>query len=134
VKLKFEPANEIEVMGQSRQLRQLLTNLVDNAIKFTRKGGVVTVGLERDQKPEFAILTVTDTGIGIPPDAVGRVFDRFYQVEKSRQRDGSNRGNGLGLSICQSIVQAHGGTISVASQINQGTTFSVLLKISRLES
>ena len=134
VKLKFEPANEIEVMGQSRQLRQLLTNLVDNAIKFTRKGGVVTGGLERDEKPEFAILTVSDTGIGIPPEAVGRVFDRFYQVEKSRQRDGSNRGNGLGLSICQSIVQAQGGTISVASQINQGTTFSVLLKISRLES
>ena len=131
VKLKFEPANDITVMGQSRQLRQLLTNLVDNAIKFTKKEGSVTVGLDWDAKPGFAILTVRDTGIGIPADALDRVFDRFYQVEKSRQRDGSNRGNGLGLSICKSIVQSHGGTITVSSQVGQGTVFSVLLKLKK---
>jgi two-component system heavy metal sensor histidine kinase CusS len=129
IKLKFEPTNDITVMGQSRQLRQLLTNLVDNAIKFTKKEGAVTVGLDWDAKPGFAILTVIDTGIGIPADAVDRVFDRFYQVEKSRQRDGTNRGNGLGLSICKSIVQAQGGTMTVTSQVGKGTAFSVLLKL-----
>ena len=74
-------------------------------------------------------MTVSDTGIGIPPDAVDRVFDRFYQVEKSRQRFGGKRGNGLGLSICQSIVQSNGGTIAVASQLGKGTTFSVSLPL-----
>ncbi len=130
LRLLFEPAKEIVVLGQSRQLRQVLTNLVDNAIKFTEKGGTVTIGLDFDSKRENGLLTVSDTGIGIPPDAVDRVFDRFYQVEKSRQRFGAKRGNGLGLSICQSIVQSIGGTIAVASQLGKGTTFSVSLPLS----
>ncbi len=129
VRLLFEPAKEIIVQGQPRQLRQVLTNLVDNAIKFTEKGGSVTVGLDFDSKLKHGLLTVSDTGIGIPPDAVDRVFDRFYQVEKSRQRFGGKRGNGLGLSICQSIVQSNGGTIAVASQLGKGTTFSVSLPL-----
>ena len=129
VRLLFEPSKEIVVMGQPRQLRQVLTNLVDNAIKFTEKGGSVTIGLDFDSKHELGLLTVSDTGIGIPPEAVDRVFDRFYQVEKSRQRFGGKRGNGLGLSICQSIVQSNGGTIAVASQLGKGTTFSVSLPL-----
>ena len=129
VRLSFEPAKEIVVMGQPRQLRQVLTNLVDNAIKFTEKGGRVTIGLDFDSKHEYGLMTVSDTGIGIPPEAVDRVFDRFYQVEKSRQRFGGKRGNGLGLSICQSIVQSNGGTIAVASQLGKGTTFSVSLPL-----
>ena len=129
VQLHFEPANDIAVMGQPRQLRQVLTNLVDNAIKFTGKGGVVTVGVDADSKNGLGILTVTDTGIGIPDDAIDRVFDRFYQVEKARQRFGTNRGNGLGLSICKSIVQSFGGTITVASQLGVGTTFKVQLPL-----
>ncbi len=129
VRLSFEPAKEIVVMGQPRQLRQVLTNLVDNAIKFTEKGGRVTIGLDFDSKHEYGLMTVSDTGIGIPPEAVDRVFDRFYQVEKSRQRFGGKRGNGLGLSICQSIVQSNGGTITVTSQLGKGTTFSVSLPL-----
>ena len=129
VRLIFKPAHDVVVMGQSRQLRQVLTNLVDNAIKFTQKDGRVTVGLDSDSKSGVGILSVTDTGIGIPADAVDRVFDRFYQVEKSRHRDGTNRGNGLGLSICKSIVQANGGTITVSSELGKGTTFSVLLPL-----
>lgn len=134
VKLKFEPLNDIVVLGHSRQLRQLLTNLVDNAIKFTKKEGTVTVGLQRDVKSDFAVLTVSDTGIGIPADAVDRVFDRFYQVDKSRQRGDSKRGNGLGLSICKSIIQTLGGTMTVDSQIDKGTKFSIFLKRERIES
>jgi len=129
VRLLFDPAKDIVVLGQPRQLRQVLTNLVDNAIKFTEKGGSVSVGLDFDSKHGNGILTVSDTGIGIPPEAVDRVFDRFYQVEKSRQRFGAKRGNGLGLSICQSIVHSNGGTISVASQLGKGTTFTVSLPL-----
>jgi len=127
VKLRFDPSQDIVVSGVSRQLRQVFTNLVDNAIKFTPNGGTVTVGLERDFKPGYGRLTVRDTGIGIPPESIGRVFDRFYQVEKSRQRFGEKRGNGLGLSICQSIIIAHKGTISVTSELGKGTTFSITL-------
>lgn len=129
IKLKFEPANDIVVLGFPLQLRQVLTNLVDNAVKFTQSGGVVTVGLVRDSKPGFGLVTVADTGIGIPADSVGRVFDRFYQVDKIRQRFGVKRGNGLGLSICQSIIHAHRGTISVVSEVGQGTTFTISLPL-----
>ena len=129
VELKFDPACKIVVSGVPTQLRQVLTNLVDNAIKFTSKGGVVTVGLMRSPKPGFGLLTVSDTGVGIPPESVGRVFDRFYQVEKARQRFGEKRGNGLGLSICQSIVHALRGTISVTSELGKGTTFSISLPL-----
>jgi len=129
VKIVFEPANDVLVSGQPRQLRQVLTNLVDNAIKFSKSGGTVTVGLDWDYNQRLGKVTVSDTGIGIPPDAVGRVFDRFFQVEKSRQRFGTNRGNGLGLSICESIVQANGGTITVESKLDQGTTFTVCLPL-----
>ncbi len=129
IRLVFTPTQDIVVNGQPGQLRQVLTNLIDNAIKFTLDGGSVTIGLDWDSKPGFGMLTMRDTGIGIPPEAVSRVFDRFYQVEMSRQRFGAKRGNGLGLSICQSIVHAHGGTITVSSQLGTGTTFSVLLPL-----
>lgn len=130
IQLKFQPANEVMVQGQPRQLRQVLTNLVDNAIKFTHRDGIVTLGLEADLKSGMGILTVKDTGIGIPPEAVDRIFDRFYQVERSRQRFGTNRGNGLGLSICKSIIHSQGGTITVSSQPGQGTTFVIRLPLS----
>ena len=130
IQLKFQPANEVMVQGQPRQLRQVLTNLVDNAIKFTHRDGIVTLGLEADLKSGMGILTVKDTGIGIPPEAVDRIFDRFYQVEQSRQRFGLNRGNGLGLSICKSIIHSQGGTITVSSQPGQGTTFVIRLPLS----
>ncbi len=129
VQLKFEPSDDIVVLGTPGQLRQVLTNLVDNAIKFSLTGSSVTVGLTWDSKPGFGLLTVADTGVGIPPEAVGRVFERFYQVERSRQRFGEKRGNGLGLSICQSIVHAHRGTIAVASQLGKGTTFTISLPL-----
>ena len=129
VQLKFDLQEDVLVTGVPRQLRQVLTNLVDNAVKFTAKGGVITVVLGYDKKPGFGLVTVCDTGLGIPPESVGRVFDRFYQVEKARQRFGEKRGNGLGLSICQSIVHAHGGTISVVSELGKGSMFSMSLPL-----
>lgn len=129
VNLTFDPANDLVVLGQPRQLRQVVINLVDNAIKFTLKGGEVRIGMESDPKNGWGILTVSDTGIGIPPESVDRVFDRFYQVDKARHRFGSHRGNGLGLSICQSIIQSFGGSITVKSEMDVGTTFRVQLRL-----
>ena len=117
----------LSLSGDPSQLRQLLTNLVDNAIKFTPADGSVSIGCRRAADPHCIALTVADTGIGIPPDSIPRVFDRFYQVEKSRQRGVEARGNGLGLSICQSIVHAHKGTMSIESPPGHGTTFTVML-------
>ncbi len=121
---------ELYVTGNPRELRQLLTNLIDNAIKFTPPGGNVDVSLARDNNQQVR-LVVRDTGIGIPTDAISRVFDRFYQVDKSRQRGLETRGNGLGLSICQAIVLAHSGTITVESKLGEGTSFIVKLPLTR---
>jgi signal transduction histidine kinase len=76
-----------------------------------------------------ATLVVRDTGVGIPPEDLPRIFERFYQVDKSRSRAGDHRGNGLGLSICQAIAQLHGGAITVDSRPGQGSTFRVTLPI-----
>lgn len=119
----------LSVQGDPGQLKQLLTNLVDNAIKFTPRCGSVKIGWRQADNPEFAELTVADTGIGIPPESIPRVFDRFYQVEKARQRGDENRGNGLGLSICQSIVNAHHGTLTVESRPGTGTNFTARLPL-----
>lgn len=129
VTLQKKIEHDVFVRGIPRQLRQVLTNLVDNAIKFTNKGGVVTVELNLDAKLGFGKVVVQDTGVGIPPDSVSRVFDRFYQVDKARQRYGEKRGSGLGLSICQSIVNVHRGTICVTSELGKGTTFTISLPL-----
>lgn len=126
VKLQTSLMN-LQILGNPREIRQLLTNLIDNAIKFTPAGGTVQINLNRATDRRYACLTVRDTGIGIPADSLNRVFDRFFQVDKSRQRGVETRGNGLGLSICQAIVQAHHGTITVNSKVDVGTTFTVLL-------
>lgn len=111
------------IIGDSDALKRLVTNLLQNALRYTGQGGTVTVGLEtlgRNVK-----LTVTDTGIGMPADCLPFIFDRFYRVDKSRSRAGG--GSGLGLSIVKAIVEAHKGKIEVQSQVGSGTTFTVLL-------
>jgi two-component system OmpR family sensor kinase len=136
--------DQVCVLGDPDRLRQLLLNLVDNAIKYTPPGGRVTLGLSR--AAGVARVTVRDTGGGIPPEELPLIFDRFYRVDKARSRPptppgppagggegggegrGSGRGGaGLGLSIAQSIAQAHGGSISVESTPGQGSTFTVTL-------
>jgi signal transduction histidine kinase len=121
---------DVQIIGNPREIRQLLTNLIDNAIKFTPAGGTVHVGLKRHDD-RMACLTVRDTGIGIPSADLSRVFDRFFQVDKSRHRGIETRGNGLGLAICQAIVLAHHGSISVGSKLDVGTTFTVMLPMAR---
>jgi two-component system phosphate regulon sensor histidine kinase PhoR len=105
-------------------LEQMLINLVDNAIKYTEKGDIA-ISLSADARD--GILVVRDTGAGIPAEHLTRIFERFYVVDKSRSR--KIGGTGLGLSIVKHIVQLHGGTISVESQVGQGTTFTVRLPL-----
>jgi len=111
----------IVVQGDAVRLRHVVYNLVDNAIKYTPHRGTVKVSITTQD--HNVRLVVEDTGIGIPPEHLPHVFERFYRVDKARSR--SEGGAGLGLSIVQSIVFAHGGSIELASRPDQGTTFTV---------
>ncbi len=126
VQLKLVAPQELPMVRWDRdRIQQVLINLVDNAIKFTPASGTVTLGL--DPKRDRIEIQVTDTGIGIPEIDRPRIFDRFYRVDKSRSR--VTGGVGLGLSIVKDIIVAHKGTIEVASVINQGTTFTIVLPV-----
>jgi two-component system, OmpR family, sensor kinase len=126
VRLQLTEIDQIPVNGDHDRLKQVLVNLVGNAIQYTPPGGQVTLSLVRDEKQ--ACLTVSDTGPGIPDEDLPHIFERFYRGEKSRTRNKSG-GFGLGLSIAFWIVRNHGGTIEVESHEGQGTTFRVLLPI-----
>jgi len=118
-----ERCDDVVICGDRTRILQLLSNLLDNAIKFTPEGGqVTTMLLKNDSGVE---LQVSDTGIGIPPGKMPHIFDRFYQVDASRS--GVARGTGLGLQICKRIADAHGGMISVQPNAGSGVTFSVML-------
>jgi signal transduction histidine kinase len=106
-------------------LRRVLDNLLGNALKFTPAGGALNVRL--GQEGTQLVLQVSDTGIGIPKDKVERIFDRFYQVDGSMTRQYG--GVGLGLALVKEIVEAHGGDVSVTSQVGQGSTFRVTLPV-----
>jgi heavy metal sensor kinase len=123
ISFTFSAFEEVLINGDSIKLKQLFSNLIDNAIKYTPDGGNISliVQPEKDQ----IIVTLKDTGIGIPSDDLPHIFDRFYRVDTSRSR--LSGGVGLGLSICQWIVKAHQGTIDVKSQPHQGTTFILML-------
>ena len=114
-----------EVRGDADQLWQVVNNLIDNGLKFTPTGGRVTVQLHSVPTSREVHLTVADTGCGIDAEDLPRIFDRFFQTDKSRQRD--RRGSGLGLSICEAILHAHGGQIAVTSTPGAGTQFSIVL-------
>ncbi len=129
--LRMEPAENMAVVaGDAALLRQAITNLVDNAIKYTSSGGTVTVNLavHNDQ----AVIRVTDTGIGIAPDDQVRLFEKFYRVK--RRDTASIQGTGLGLAIVKSIVERHGGKVWVDSDLDQGSAFYIGLPLGDVES
>ncbi|RLC76621.1 MAG: hypothetical protein DRJ03_15145 [Chloroflexi bacterium] len=113
------------VWGDPFRLRQVVDNLLDNAIKFTPAGGHITARLRREQ--EGVLLEVTDTGIGIPPDRLERVFERFYQVDGSTTR--RYGGTGLGLALVKEVVEAHRGRVGVESREGVGSVFVVWLPV-----
>jgi two-component system, OmpR family, phosphate regulon sensor histidine kinase PhoR len=114
------------IRGDMSRLELVVRNLVHNAIKFTPRGGSVTVSaLPAPDAQRHVLLQVRDTGMGIAPDALARVFERFYKADRSRLRDGT--GAGLGLAIARHTVEAHGGRIEVDSEVGRGTLFTVTL-------
>lgn len=115
------------VHGDPIDLRRLISNLLDNAIRYTPPGGAVRVQVV--SAAETAILTVSDSGSGIAPGDLEHVFDRFYKADPSRTHGGGRRSSGLGLAICRSIVHICGGTIGIESRLGQGTTVTVRLPL-----
>jgi len=141
------------VNGDEQRLRQLLLNLVDNAVKYTPQGGRVTLSLRRAggvsgypvtpqpeaspdppipqspdrPTPEWAEIAVRDTGVGIPAESLPRIFERFYRVDDARSREAG--GTGLGLCIARTIAEAHGGRIEVESVPGAGSTFTARLPL-----
>lgn len=114
----------VKIEADELRIEQVVTNLIDNALKYTDKGSIAVT-----LKPDggYAVMTVHDTGIGIPKEAIPRLFERFYRVDKARSRD--TGGTGLGLSIVERIVSMHGGFIHVESVVGRGSTFTVRLPV-----
>ncbi|MEW5958558.1 MAG: HAMP domain-containing sensor histidine kinase, partial [Chloroflexota bacterium] len=142
------------VVGDGDRLAQVFTNFLDNAVRYTPDGGRITIagqivkGLPRPRRSrtgqirpdaattasargDFVSVSITDTGPGIPPEELARIFERFYQVDKSRKR---GRGAGLGLAITKEIVEAHGGYVRAESVESVGTKFTVLLPITEADA
>lgn len=132
---------DIHIYGDALRIRELFINLIENGIKYTEEGGSIHITLQKEngplgenqsdsakkEKKEFAKIIVSDTGIGIAKEDQGRIFDRFFRIDKARSR--SQGGSGLGLSICKWIVEAHQGEIKVESALGKGSSFIVILPL-----
>jgi two-component system phosphate regulon sensor histidine kinase PhoR len=126
ISLHIEPApHDTEAFCDAEAMHQIVTNLLDNAIKYTPEGGAVTVGARAGT--DVVEIYVRDTGIGIPPEELPRLFERFYRVDKARSRDLG--GTGLGLAIVKHLVRSQGGDVRVESVPNQGSTFSFTVPV-----
>lgn len=111
------------VNGNKEMLNQVWVNLLDNAIKFNNKNGIVSVNMKKEEGNIF--INITDTGLGITRESIPKIFDKFYQEDRSH----STHGNGLGLTIVKKIIELHGGTIECDSIVSKGTKFTIILPI-----
>jgi two-component system, OmpR family, sensor kinase len=126
IQIKLVDIDQVQIVGDRDRIKQVILNLLANAVQYTQTNGVVTVALSKVEKQ--AQLIVQDNGPGIPAEDLPHIFERFYRGEKSRRRS-KGIGFGLGLSIAYWIVRSHGGTIEVASKEGQGTAFTVWLPL-----
>jgi len=124
VTLSCDVPQKSHLVGDNRMIQRMLSNLLDNAIKYTPSRGTVSVSVSENDERNI-VITVKDTGIGISPNDLPRIFDRFYRCDQSR----TTLGIGLGLSLARAIARAHGGDITVTSLLNQGSIFTVTLPI-----
>jgi heavy metal sensor kinase len=121
ISLSFDIPKPIHYMGDIQMIQRMISNLLDNAIKYTPSGGSVTVFM--NEKDTQLAVSIKDTGCGISPKDLPHIFERFYRCDQSR----SQSGIGLGLSLARAIARAHGGDITAESIVNQGSTFTVTL-------
>ncbi|HXK44368.1 MAG TPA: ATP-binding protein, partial [bacterium] len=122
IKIELIYNNIPEINGDAFRLEQMFINLIDNAIRFTEKGQIT---ISMNHRNNAVIIKIADTGIGIPPQHIPKIFERFYVVDKARSRQ--TGGTGLGLSIVKHIVLLHNGTINVESTPGKGTNFIIKL-------
>jgi two-component system phosphate regulon sensor histidine kinase PhoR len=113
---------EVQVFADPHRLMQMLTNLIENAVKFNREGGTVSINFSRNDCDR---ICVEDTGEGIPSHHLDRLFERFYRVDRARSRELG--GTGLGLAIVKHLARSHGGEVSVQSRFGEGTQFTIEL-------
>jgi signal transduction histidine kinase len=125
IRLEMPPQQEAPYRGDEGLLRQMFINLLDNAVKYTREGGLVRVLLER-QESEYRVI-ISDTGVGIPTEAQPYIFDRFFRANKSRTQTMDDNGAGLGLSIARLIAEGHKGRLELQHSDSTGSIFSVSL-------
>jgi signal transduction histidine kinase len=120
--LSYDVPNKSHLVGDHRMIQRMLSNLLDNAIKYTPSGGTVSVAVSENDERNV-VIAVEDTGIGISPKDLPRIFERFYRCDESRSKPGI----GLGLSLARAIARAHGGDITVTSRLNHGSIFTITL-------
>ena len=129
ITIHLDLADDCSILILEDDLYQITFNLVENGIKYNTPGGSLTVSLRREA--DDAILEVSDTGVGIPEDAIGQIFERFYRVDKARSR--RTGGSGLGLAIVHDMVARNHGQILVRSTVGQGSTFTVIFPAFEVE-
>jgi heavy metal sensor kinase len=120
--LSYDAPEKTLVRGDPRMLQRMLSNILDNAVKYTPSGGKIAVALT-GAKNQHVVISIRDTGVGISSADLNRIFERFYRCDQSR----SQPGTGLGLSLARAIARAHGGDIAVKSAVGQGSTFTIML-------
>ena len=122
VRLSHRAPKKTLIFGDTRMLQRMLSNILDNGVKYTPSGGKIKVSLTESESRDL-VISVNDTGVGISKADLPRIFERFYRCDQSR----SQPGTGLGLSLARAIARAHGGDITVTSTVNQGSTFNITL-------
>jgi signal transduction histidine kinase len=130
IKFAVDAHEELMVSGDKVKLRQLFINILENAVRYTPTAGHISVSLVKQESN--AVVSISDTGIGIPPEHLPHIFERFYRVDKARAR--ADGGVGLGLAIAKIITESHKGKIEVESELGKGTTFRISIPVKSPET